>query len=39
MDDIVIRPAEGISREGFYELVWQTPMNKLGPQLAMNGQR
>ena len=37
MDDIVTRPAEEISREQLYELVWQTPMSKLGPQLATNG--
>ena len=37
MDDIVTRPAEEISREELYELVWQTPMSKLGAQLATNG--
>lgn len=37
MHDIVTRPAEDISREELYELVWRTPMSKLGPQLAMNG--
>lgn len=37
MDDIVTRPAEEMSREELYELVWQTPMSKLGPQLATNG--
>ena len=37
MDDIVTRPAEEISREELYELVWQTPMSKLGPQFATNG--
>jgi len=37
MDDIVTRPAEEISREELYELVWQTPMSKLGTQLATNG--
>ena len=31
MDDIVTRPAEEISREELYELVWQTPMSMLGP--------
>lgn len=37
MDDIVTRPAEEMSREELYELVWQTPMSKLGAQLATNG--
>jgi len=37
MDDIVTRHAKDISREELYELVWQTPLSKLGPQLAMNG--
>lgn len=37
MDDIVTRPAKEISREELYELVWQTPMSKLGAQLATNG--
>ncbi len=30
MNDIVTRPAEKMSREELYELVWQTPMSKLG---------
>jgi hypothetical protein len=37
MDGIVTRHAKDISREELYELVWQTPLSKLGPQLAMNG--
>ena len=37
MDDIVTRSSEEISREELYELVWQTPMRKPGPQLARNG--
>ena len=37
MNDIVTRPAEEMSREELYELVWQTPMSKLGAQLATNG--
>lgn len=37
MNDIVARTVEGLSREELYELVWQTPMSKLGPQLATNG--
>lgn len=37
MDDIVTRSAKDISREELYELVWQMPMSKLGPQFAMNG--
>lgn len=37
MDDIVTRPTEEMSREELYELVWQTPMSKLGAQLATNG--
>ena len=37
MDDIVTRPAEEISHEELCELVWQTPMSKLGAQLATNG--
>jgi len=37
MNDIVARPAEEMSREELYELVWQTSMSKLGAQLATNG--
>lgn len=32
MDDIVTRPAEEISREELYELVWQTREKPLGRQ-------
>ena len=37
MDGTVTRSAEELSREELYELVWQTPMSKLGPQLGTDG--
>lgn len=37
MDGAVTRSAEELSREELYELVWQTPMSKLGPQLGTDG--
>ena len=38
MDGAVTCSAEELSREELYELVWQTPMSKLGPQLGTDGQ-
>lgn len=37
MDGVVTRSAEELSREELHELVWQAPLNKLGPQLGTDG--
>ncbi len=37
MDGAVTRSAEELSREELHELVWQTPLRQLGPQLGTDG--
>jgi hypothetical protein len=37
MDGTVTRSAEELSREDLHGLVWQAPLNKLGPQLGTDG--
>ncbi len=37
MDGAVTRSAQELSREELHELVWQTPLRQLGPQLGTDG--
>jgi hypothetical protein len=39
MDGATTRTAKDVSREELYALVWERPLNRVGPELGLDGPR